>query len=209
MNQHQINAQLTQIEVPNANPNPNELMQSRRNFLKFGVMTAAGIILAGLPDIAIANQDDFWFKDRVLTLKRQDNKESATICFFKNGRYDPDAYHHACWVLRDAKDGNQMASMDTGLLNLLYANQQWAREAGIPNPEIIVNSAYRTARRNAHIEGAAKNSLHTKGQAVDITMKGINLGQLNRMVDYFQVGGVGVYDTFLHVDTGRVRRWKG
>ena len=51
--------------------------------------------------------------------------------------------------MRDAKDGNAMVQIDVGLLNLMYAMQEWARQSGRSNPVITINSAYRTPRRNA------------------------------------------------------------
>ncbi|WP_157742725.1 YcbK family protein [Neisseria weixii] len=112
-------------------------------------------------------------------------------------------------MMRDAKDGNSVIAVDVGLLNLLYAMQEWARVSGKPDPIITINSAYRTPRRNATIEGAARNSLHMRGKAVDITMRGVTLNQLDQMAQYYKVGGIGVYDTFIHLDTGRYRSWRG
>ena len=40
-------------------------------------------------------------------------------------------------------------------------------------------------------------------------MRGVTLEQLNAMARYYQVGGVGSYSRFLHVDTGQVRYWRG
>lgn len=190
----------------------------RRTFLKQGMVLGLGAmgITAGsgllLPEFAhaeVTQTNDFWTKDRYLAIRRSDTKDARLIRFFGNGQYLPDEYQAACWMLRDAKDMNQMVSIDVGLLNLMYAMQEWARMAGKPNPLINVNSAYRTARRNAHIEGAARNSMHIKGQAVDITVSGIGVAQLAAMAKYFKVGGVGTYSTFLHIDTGSVRNWRG
>lgn len=160
---------------------------------------------------AITSMDNFWLKDRVIDCRRQDTGEKHSIQFFSGqyGQYIPDAYKNACWLMRDRKDQNQFVSMDIGLFNLLYGLQEWARISGKENPVITVNSGYRTSRRNARIEGAARNSLHISGQAADITMRGVDLSQLVQMAKYFKVGGVGIYSTFLHVDTGRVRQWHG
>ncbi|KLT71835.1 hypothetical protein PL75_11515, partial [Neisseria arctica] len=76
-----------------------------------------------------------------------------------------------------------------GLLNFLYALQEWARLSGKPDPVIPINSAYRPPRRNASIEGAARNSLHPRGKAVDITMRGVTLDQLRLMEEYYKGGG--------------------
>ncbi len=170
--------------------------------------TASGIIY---PGNAIAQTVDryFWQRDRYLEVRRADNGEKQLICFYRNGQYDADQYKAGCWLFRDAKDRNTMVSMDIGLFNLLYGMQEWARQAGISNPLITLNSGHRTARRNSGIEGAAHNSLHIPGQAGDITMRGVSLSQIVAMARHYKVGGVGIYNTFVHVDTGRVRYWRG
>ncbi|MFC5919662.1 DUF882 domain-containing protein [Neisseria weixii] len=188
---------------------------SRRDFL--GRATAvAGLVAVGgagllIPDYAAAtNMADFWTRDRIISCRRADTKEKHDIQFFTANQGDiEDSYRRACWMMRDAKDGNSVIAVDVGLLNLLYAMQEWARVSGKPDPIITINSAYRTPRRNATIEGAARNSLHMRGKAVDITMRGVTLNQLDQMAQYYKVGGIGVYDTFIHLDTGRYRSWRG
>lgn len=187
---------------------------SRRDFIARSIL-AGGVLATGsagilLPDTAnAADFTDFWTQDRSIECRRSDTGEKQHIRFYQQGHYDRNAYRQACWFLRDAKDGNAVVSMDVGLLNLLYALQEWARRSGISNPLISINSAYRTARRNATIEGAARNSLHIQGRAVDLTMRGVDLYQLEQMAKYYRAGGVGVYRSFIHVDTGRVRQWRG
>lgn len=188
---------------------------SRRDFLCKTVavvgMVATGTAGILLPQdaLAVTNMDDFWSRDRNLDFRRADTGEKSSIRFFRQNQYDYEAYRHACWLLRDAKDQNAMIGIDIGLLNLLYAMQEWARVSGRENPMITVNSAYRTPRRNASLEGAARNSLHIQGKAVDITMRGVKLSELEQMARYYQVGGIGIYRTFIHLDTGRVRSWRG
>ena len=59
--------------------------------------------------------------------------------------------------------------------------------------------------------GAAKNSLHMDGRAIDIRIPGYDLRQLQRAALALGKGGVGYYpdSQFVHVDTGRVRQWTG
>ena len=185
----------------------------RRAFLKAGGVGAlslfcGGVLLPATPSMAAVQQQDFWYRDRFLEIRRADTGERRLIGFYVNGHYRPDEYRAGCWLFRDAKDQNSMVSMDIGLFNLLYGLQEWAR-AFTSDPLITLNSGYRTARRNATIEGAARNSLHIVGSAADITMRGVTLGQLNAMARYYRVGGVGTYSSFLHVDTGQVRYWQG
>lgn len=171
-------------------------------------LTGTGLIL---PDDAhaIVNQNDFWNRTRFIECRRADTGERRKIHFYQEKQgYQADAYKAACWLLRDAKDNNAVIGIDVTLLNLLYAMQEWARMSGRNDPLITINSAYRTARRNATIEGAARNSLHIAGKAVDITMRGVTLSQLEQMAKFYNVGGVGIYSSFIHIDTGRVRYWR-
>lgn len=181
----------------------------RRDFLlktSTLVVGASGLLL---PDLAAANTDDFWSKNRVLTLRRSQTGEAATLTFFENGRVNPEAYRRACYFLRDVVDRNTAVQMDVGLLNLMYGLQEWARMTGTANPEIKINSGYRTQRHNASLEGAARNSLHLSGQAADLNMRGLSQERVRAMAAYYRVGGVGLYNNFVHVDTGRVRYWSG
>lgn len=182
---------------------------NRRDFLIEASILTVGTCSLLLPDVAAARTSDFWSKDRKLSLRRSQTGESSSLVFYQNGQYDPNAYKQACYFLRDVVDRNAMASMDIGLLNLLYGLQEWARMAGVPNPLLSINSGYRTQRHNASLEGAARNSLHLSGQAADINIRGMEQEQVQRMAAYYKVGGVGLYNNFVHIDTGRVRSWRG
>ena len=75
------------------------------------------------------------------------------------------------------------------------------------NDPIIINSGYRCEVHNKNV-GGAKNSLHLKGKAVDI--KARNQKELIRIVEkVFTNGGIGYYNSFIHVDVGQKRRWQG
>ncbi|ENV8461788.1 DUF882 domain-containing protein, partial [Neisseria gonorrhoeae] len=50
---------------------------------------------------------------------------------------------------------------------------------------------------------------HMRGKAVDFTMRGVGIGELEQMAKYYNVGGIGIYNSFVHLDTGRVRHWRG
>ena len=76
---------------------------------------------------------------------------------------------------------------------------------------VTINSAYRTPQYNAKVGGAAQ-SQHCYGTAADITVQGRTPAQVAAyareiMPDW---GGVGIYDTFTHVDVRETRAdWKG
>jgi uncharacterized protein YcbK (DUF882 family) len=48
-----------------------------------------------------------------------------------------------------------------------------------------------------------------QGRAIDIRVGGVDLPRLRDAALAMQAGGVGYYEAsdFIHVDTGRVRRW--
>jgi uncharacterized protein YcbK (DUF882 family) len=51
--------------------------------------------------------------------------------------------------------------------------------------------------------------MHIEGKASDIRIQGVELRDLHRAALSLAAGGVGYYpqSNFVHVDTGRVRRW--
>ncbi len=74
---------------------------------------------------------------------------------------------------------------------------------------IIVNSGYRSPEHNVAV-GGVPGSYHTKGLAADIRPRDPkDLDKLYEMADRMnQTGGVGRYDTFVHVDRrGIYARW--
>ena len=82
----------------------------------------------------------------------------------------------------------------------------------ILNKPVIITSAYRCPKHNKEV-GGATNSLHLRGKAVDIYIKGVTAADMAKMaetVEVFRNGGIGTYtpEEFIHVDTGPKRRWK-
>ncbi len=51
--------------------------------------------------------------------------------------------------------------------------------------------------------------MHLRGQAIDVRLADVPLDKLRTVALDLQKGGVGFYpeSQFVHVDTGRVRRW--
>ena len=74
-------------------------------------------------------------------------------------------------------------------------------------------NGYRCKDHNADVGGSV-NSQHLKGKAADIKSSDINPEDMAAIVDdlmkceSFKLGGVGIYNTFTHVDIRGVRaRW--
>ena len=74
---------------------------------------------------------------------------------------------------------------------------------------VTINSGYRTSTYNKKV-GGATNSQHVKGTAADIVVKGVDPLTVGQYVEYIMPdhGGIGVYQTFTHVDVRTSRsRW--
>lgn len=154
---------------------------------------------------------DFWYRPRELWLHRSSTKETIKVVYWKNDRLDEQAYWQICSILRDTRQ-NKMTYIDPVLLDIMrgilgyYQAWKW-------NYPLVINSGFRTLKTNNSLlsEGAAKNSMHLYGKAVDLYMPGIPVRDVFNLAKYFQMGGVGFYPSkmFVHIDRGRVREWRG
>lgn len=76
---------------------------------------------------------------------------------------------------------------------------------------VVIHSGYRTPQHNAKVNGAA-HSQHCYGMAADVTVRGHTPAEVaafarSIMPDW---GGVGVYDSFCHIDVREAKAdWKG
>lgn len=139
---------------------------------------------------------------RRLRLGRNRFGETYDAVCFANGRYVDralDEFTHYC------RDGyNKAMPMDPGVMDLIRHLGE-ALEIGSP---FNVNSAYRSPAYNRKT-GGKRNSLHLKGKALDIWHPAIQPSSVQRAAEGLRVGGVGRYRGFTHIDTGRVRYWRG
>jgi uncharacterized protein YcbK (DUF882 family) len=111
--------------------------------------------------------------------------------------------------LRDHYSGD-ITTMDPGLLAQLQSLQQLLRT----DSTIEIISGYRSPTTNERLRrrgggGVASRSLHLEGRALDIRFVDVPLADLRDAALSLRAGGVGYYakSDFVHIDTGRVRRW--
>jgi len=155
--------------------------------------------------VAVANGDT-----RTLSFFHLHTKESITVTFKRNGRYDEAGLKQLNWFLRDWRRDAQIR-MEPHLFDLLWETY---REVGGTQPIEII-SAYRSPETNsmlrARSSGVAQTSQHTQGQAIDFHIPGVPLEKVRNVGLRMQRGGVGFYPTsgspFIHMDVGSVRHW--
>lgn len=177
-------------------------MKTRRDFLKFA--TGAATLLAAPVAFAKPSVEG----ERILRLQNLHTGEKLTATYWAEGSYIPEELEAINRVLRDHRS-NEVATMDRQLLDLLNVLQQQVEKPGT----FQVISGYRSPASNAKLHrsssGVAKRSLHMQGKAIDIRLAGVDLKHLRRAALDMNAGGVGYYpkSNFIHVDTGRPRRW--
>lgn len=182
---------------------------SRRRFLSYasaGTLVAlpAGARLAQARDPAPGRAE------RWLELVNTHTGEVATVAYRGAQGLVRSATARLEWLLRDFR-ANEQRRMDPGLYDQLA---DLALVAG-REPRFEIISGYRSPLTNAKLasqgRGVARHSLHMEGRAVDVRLRGCSCAQLRDLAIGMQRGGVGYYASsdFVHLDTGRVRRWNG
>ena len=103
---------------------------------------------------------------RSLKLYNAHTRESATIVYKRDGRFDQAGLTQLNRFMRDWRQ-NKPTKMDPKLYDVLW---EVYRKSGATRP-ITVICGYRAPETNAQLRrrssGVAENSLHTKGMAID------------------------------------------
>ena len=83
--------------------------------------------------------------------------------------------------------------------------------AALGGRPVTVNSGCRCKAHNAAQPGSSANSQHVLGKAADIVVRGVSpeiVASVAKNIAVFAEGGIGIYDTFTHVDVRMGRgRW--
>lgn len=148
---------------------------------------------------------------RELAMDHTHTREKIDLTFALGRRYVPQALVDLDHFLRDHYSG-VAGTMDPGLYDIMHALRT-SLKARTPF-EII--SGYRSPKTNEWLRttrggGVATRSLHMDGKAIDLRIPGVPLKELRDAALDLAAGGVGYYpgSNFVHVDTGRVRSWRG
>lgn len=154
---------------------------------------------------------DFWQRPRELWMRRQGTRDEVRVVYWKDGKLQAEGYWQACALLRDVR-ANLMTAIDPTVLDIMRGITGYYQAWEWPYP-MVATSGYRTLKTNNALrsEGAAKNSMHLYGKAVDLFVPGIPTKDVVALGLYLQQGGVGFYPDkgFTHLDTGKLRAWRG
>lgn len=178
---------------------------SRRDLLLGGVglMTAAGSSIAAPSGAVYA---DFWSAPRVIRLYRKETGERGDFEYWRDGRLQLPVWFALLKLLRDV-DANVVMHFDPRAVDIVWAVQEWCyRDSGKRLP-FRLTDAGRVEATNERTPGAAANSEHKRGRALDGRLEGLGLQNYARAARFFGLGGVGLYEAHVHVDSGRVRKW--
>lgn len=187
----------------------------RRRFLR-QVAGAAGALLpmvATPPATAFAGAGPAAAGLRALALHHTHTGERIEQVYAQGEQYLPEALGALNHFLRDHYSGI-VGRIDPGLFDLLHRVQQVLGASDRADARFEVISGYRSPATNQFLRttrggGVASRSLHLQGQAIDVRLTGVPLADLRDAALSLKAGGVGYYprEQFVHLDTGRVRRW--
>jgi uncharacterized protein YcbK (DUF882 family) len=134
--------------------------------------------------------------------------QSLEVTYYQNGLYQLEPMEELRDFLADWRNGEKK-EIDPKLMDILWQIQQ--KTGNTKTFEVI--SAYRSPGTNRYLrsksKGVARNSQHIVGKAIDVRLRGLDTAKLRDIALELELGGVGFYakNDFVHVDTGRVRRW--
>jgi uncharacterized protein YcbK (DUF882 family) len=177
----------------------------RKKAILGGLAAAILGVSAGSPHVVAA-----FGSTRTISFFHIHTKETLTITYKRDGKYDREALKKIDWLMRDWRQ-NKAVEMDPRTIDLLW---EMHTELGSKEP-IHVICGHRSEATNEMLRktvgGQAKKSKHMTGQAIDAAFPDIPLKQLRWSAAIREVGGIGYYPTsgipFVHVDTGPVRAW--
>lgn len=180
----------------------NRLELTRRHLLGLGA--GALVSFAANPSLALVHK----IGERSLSFHHLNTSETLSVVYWAEGRYVPQGLREINHLLRDFHT-DEIKTIDPRLLDFLFS-LKYRLDTNSP---FQVISGYRSPKTNSrlrsHSRSVAKNSLHMQGMAIDIRVQGHKPSQIARAARSMNLGGVGTYRRFVHLDAGEVRVWRG
>lgn len=131
--------------------------------------------------------------------------ERFQTIYCEDGNYIDPAIKLFSWTCRDFRL-NEWKILHPMLMDLLFV-LHWKYHRDLIN----ILSGYRTPETNFKLEGAALNSQHIWGKALDVHLQGVDNKEVAKGFKEIFRGGVGMYPLkhFTHLDCGPLRNWVG
>ena len=163
-----------------------------------------------LTSLATISQSTTAADVRELTFYHTHTGKRLNVVYWQDGTYVGAALDEINAFLSDFRTGDRV-EMDPALLDLIWD----VRESLDSDGTYQIISAYRSPKTNEMLRGqsassgVARKSQHILGKAIDVRLEGVQTTALRDAAIRLQRGGVGYYEKsdFVHMDTGRVRRW--
>lgn len=174
---------------------------SRRDFTR-SLVGVAGLLLLAPRDMRATPLR------RTLSFVHLHTHEELSLVYRDESGYRRESLAQLDRLLRDFRT-EQVHPIDPRLFDLLHAAYT---ATGSQEPFQVI-SGYRSSATNqqlrTHSDGVAAGSLHVVGQAIDVRLPDVATAKLRDVGLTLARGGVGYYaaSDFVHLDTGRVRRW--
>ena len=186
-----------------SSPDGATVAASRRLFLRGLAGALAGAAVG--PKALLASPRE----ERVLAFFHTHTNERLTVPYFADGTYLPEGLATLRSFLRDFRTGQEHV-IDPALFDIL---NDLRLAIGTRSPFHVI-SGYRSPHTNEMLRehgggGVARGSMHLEGRAIDVRLADVSSAVLRDAALELRRGGVGYYQAsdFVHVDTGRVRRW--
>jgi len=185
----------------NSEPMISSINKGRRSILKAVLLCTLGIS-------ALPLQRATAIDERRLAFFHTHTGKHLDVVYKRGDDYVPEGLREINEFLFDFRTGD-VRDMDPHLLDLAYDLRETLGGKG--TYEVI--SAFRSPKTNEMLRsrsgGVVKNSQHLYGKAIDIRLTDVELSRLRDTAIAMKRGGVGYYasSNFVHIDTGRVRRW--
>lgn len=176
---------------------------------------ASGVFIPALLGIvlisfATLSQGKTVADERELSFYHTHTGKRLSVVYKRDGEFLGSALEEVNSFLSDFRTGD-IVEMDPELLDLIYDVRASLGSDGT----FQIVSAYRSPKTNEMLRnrsassGVASKSQHVLGKAIDVRLEGVKTAALRDAALQLKRGGVGYYEKsdFVHVDTGRVRRW--
>lgn len=189
--------------------------EGRRTFIRLATTLGAGAAFSPLMSLMLPDSAEA-APMVPLRLHNPHTDETYAVELFVGSKWNKSALLVCDWMMRDWRQ-KEVVNCDRKLYAALYVIQ---RKFNSANP-IIVNSGFRSDATNSMLransiknhggkataEAPAVNSQHKVARAVDFSVPGVSVTEVSRYVRDLKIGGLGVYDTFTHMDTAKIRHW--